>query len=116
MLAADSPCDALRVAWVYILRCSNGAFSTGSTIQTLEARIWQHNERLGANYTRKHGPVQLVYSEEFERVDEAFAREKQIQGWSRSKKVELIHGAGDAPPALARGRSRDSAGELDGVP
>ena len=41
---------------------------------------------MGANYTKKRRPVELVYFEEFQRVDDAFAREKQIQGWSRSKK------------------------------
>ena len=104
--SAPSVRDALRMAWVYILVCSNGAFYTGSTVQPLEARIWQHNEGLGANFTRRHRPVRLVYFEEFARVDEAFAREKQIQGWNRSKKLALIHGAGTALPALARGRSR----------
>jgi len=98
------------MAWVYILRCSNGAFYTGSTVQPLESRIWQHNEGLGANFTRKHRPVRLVYFEEFDRVYDAFAREKQIQGWSRSKKLALIIGAGEILPRLARGRSRGTAG------
>ena len=42
---------------------------------------------MGANYTKKRRPVELVYFEEFQRVDDAFAREKQIRGWSRSKKM-----------------------------
>jgi putative endonuclease len=52
----------------------------------------EHNLGLGANYTRKHRPVELVYFEEFQRVDDAFAREKQVQGWSRAKKDALIQG------------------------
>ncbi len=47
---------------------------------------------VGANYTRKHLPVELVYYEEFQRIDDAFAREKQVQGWSRAKKKALIQG------------------------
>ena len=52
----------------------------------------EHNLGLGANYTRKHRPVELVYFEEFQRIDDAFAREKQVQGWSRAKKDALIQG------------------------
>lgn len=37
-------------------------------------------------------PVKLVYFEKFERIDKAFKREKQIQGWSRKKKQALING------------------------
>ncbi len=41
---------------------------------------------------KKHLPVELVYAEEFARIEEAFYREKQIQGWSRKKKEALIAG------------------------
>jgi len=37
-------------------------------------------------------PVELLYYEEFQRIDEAFYREKQVQGWSREKKEALING------------------------
>ncbi|MCD6178374.1 MAG: hypothetical protein J7K39_00570, partial [Bacteroidales bacterium] len=40
----------------------------------------------------KRLPVELVYFEEFERIDKAFYREKQVQGWSRKKKEALIKG------------------------
>ena len=75
--------------YVYILKCSNGCYYTGSTIN-LELRIIQHQNGEGANYTKKHLPVELVYFEEFQHVAEAFKREKQIQGWSRRKKEVLI--------------------------
>ena len=76
---------------MYILECSNGAFYTGST-NNLELRISQHQNGEGANFTKKHLPVKLVYWEEFQRIDEAFYREKQVQGWSRKKKEALISG------------------------
>ena len=47
---------------------------------------------MGARYTVKRLPVVLVFSEYYERVDDAFYREKQIQGWSRKKKKALISG------------------------
>ena len=78
-------------SYMYILKCSDGSFYTGST-RELEKRVMEHNMGLGANYTRKHRPVELVYYEEFQRVDDAFAREKQVQGWSRAKKIALIQG------------------------
>ena len=77
--------------YVYILKCSNGCYYTGSTIN-LELRILQHQNGEGANYTKKYLPVELVYFEEFQYVAEAFKREKQIQGWSRRKKEVLISG------------------------
>jgi putative endonuclease len=77
--------------YMYILHCSNGQYYTGST-NDLEKRLAQHQNGEGANFTKKHLPVELVYYEEFQRVDEAFYREKQVQGWSRMKKEALIKG------------------------
>ncbi|MCX6316244.1 MAG: GIY-YIG nuclease family protein [Bacteroidetes bacterium] len=77
--------------WMYILECADGSYYTGST-NNLELRIMQHQQGLGANHTRKRLPVKLVYSEAFDRLDEAFYREKQVQGWSRKKKEALING------------------------
>lgn len=77
--------------YMYILKCSNDLYYTGSTIH-LEKRINQHNAGEGANFTKKHLPITLVYFEEFQRIDDAFYREKQVQGWSRQKKETLING------------------------
>ncbi len=74
---------------MYILECADGTYYTGSTID-LERRFEQHQNGEGANYTKKRIPVKLVYVEEFNRIDEAFYREKQVQGWSRAKKEALI--------------------------
>ncbi len=79
------------MAWMYILRCADGSFYTGSTVD-LEGRVWQHNEGLGANYTRKRTPVELVYAEDSDSIEDAYIREKQVQGWSRAKKIALIEG------------------------
>jgi putative endonuclease len=76
-------------AYMYILKCANDQYYTGST-KDLTRRLAQHQSGQGANFTKKHLPVELVYSEYFDRIDMAFAREKQIQGWSRKKKEALI--------------------------
>jgi len=76
---------------MYILECADGSYYTGST-NNLELRLAQHQAGEGANHTQKRLPVKLVYFEAFQRVDEAFYREKQVQGWSRKKKEALING------------------------
>lgn len=86
--------------YLYILKCSNGNYYTGST-KNLELRIQQHQAEEGANYTKKYLPVELVYFEEFQRIDDAFNKEKQIQSWSRKKKEALINGEFEKLPKLS---------------
>lgn len=86
---------------MYILLCSDDSYYTGST-NNLELRLAQHQAGEGANHTKKRLPVTLVYFEEFDRIDEAFYREKQIQGWSRKKKEALINGQFEALKELAK--------------
>ncbi len=50
----------------------------------------EHQRGEGANFTSKLLPVRLIYFEEYTRIDDAFFREKQLQGWSRKKKEALI--------------------------
>jgi putative endonuclease len=85
---------------VYILRCSDDSFYVGSTWD-LERRVSEHNLGLGAAYTRRRRPVELVWSAAYDRVDEAYAMEKRIQGWSRAKRQALIDGCTDALSTLA---------------
>jgi putative endonuclease len=63
--------------------------------------VAQHASGEGAAYTRRRLPVTLVFAEEFDRVDEAYAREKQIQGWSRAKREALIARNYDSLPDLS---------------
>jgi len=76
-------------SYMYILLCSDGTYYTGST-KNLERRLEEHQNGEGANHTKKRLPVELIYVEEFARIDYAFYREKQVQGWSRDKKEALI--------------------------
>ena len=87
--------------YMYILLCANGSYYTGSTID-LERRLEQHQNGEGANHTKKYLPVILVYYEEYSRIDQAFYREKQVQGWSRKKKEALIEGKIELLPELAK--------------
>jgi len=87
--------------YTYILKCNDNSYYTGST-NDIDARLWQHQNGKGANYTKKRLPVELVYLEEFDRIDDAFYREKQIQGWGRKKKEALIKGVFEELPELAK--------------
>ena len=79
--------------YMYILKCANGSYYCGST-KDLDRRLAQHQAGEGANHTRKYGPVELVYFEEFN-------REHQVKGWSRKKKEALINGEPDLLPILS---------------
>lgn len=91
----------MKKGYIYILKCANGSFYTGSTID-LERRLRQHQQGKGANYTLKHRPVVLVYHQEFPAIQEAFRREKQIQRWSHAKKQALIDGDFDRLSHLSK--------------
>jgi putative endonuclease len=96
-----SPTKLIMKGYLFILLCSNGKYYTGSTNE-LERRINQHQNGEGLNFTKKNLPVELVYVEEFPRIDQAFYREKQIQGWNRKKKEALINGENNLLPGLAK--------------
>ncbi len=91
----------MKTGYVYILKCSDGTLYTGSTTD-LERRLDQHEAGEGAKYTKRRQPVKLIYVEEFDRIDAAFYREKQIQSWSRKKKQALIEGKLDDLPQLSK--------------
>jgi type I restriction enzyme R subunit len=93
-----------RGGYMYILGCGDGSFYTGSTTD-LHLRLAQHRSGEGAKHTKARLPVKLVYYESFDRIDKAFAREKQVQGWSRAKKIALIKGNIGELKQLARNRS-----------
>jgi predicted GIY-YIG superfamily endonuclease len=87
--------------WVYLLRCSDGSFYGGHT-DNMQARLWQHQQGLGSDWTWRRRPVDLVWCEAVPTRDEAFAFERRIKGWSRAKKEALIAGDWDRVSRLAR--------------
>ncbi len=56
----------------------------------LERRVYQHKHKLVPGFTSRYGLTRLVYYEETSDVRTAIAREKQIKGWLRRKKIALI--------------------------
>jgi predicted GIY-YIG superfamily endonuclease len=96
------------MAWTYLLRCRDGSFYVGST-RDLQSRLEQHDCGRGSAYTACRLPVQLVWSCEFERIDDAWAAERRIHGWSRAKKLALIEGRLADLPELAKARAAKPA-------
>src|SRR6185436_9020123 len=89
------------MAWMYILKCADDSYYVGST-KNLDLRISQHQSGKGSRYTSGRLPVELVYGEEYDRIADAYAREKQVQNWSRAKREALIDGNLDVLPPLAK--------------
>ena len=89
------------MAWMDIFECSDESYYVGST-KYLNYRLSQHQDGTGSRYTSGRLPVQLVYCEEYDRVSDAFYREKQVQGWTRRKSEALINGNPELQPALAK--------------
>ncbi|MEW5912976.1 MAG: GIY-YIG nuclease family protein [Thermodesulfobacteriota bacterium] len=77
--------------WVYILtNKGNRVLYTGLT-GDLTRRLAEHRQGL-SRFTAKYNLTKLVHAEPFEDINQALAREKQIKGGSRQKKIELIRG------------------------
>jgi predicted GIY-YIG superfamily endonuclease len=89
-------------AFVYILRCRDGHYYVGSARGSLDRRVNEHNAGSYGGYTKSRRPVQLVFAQEFDRVVDAIAAERQLKGWSRVKKEAPIRGDFNALPHLAK--------------
>ena len=75
--------------YVYILTSVTGVLYVGMT-NDLQRRVQEHKHGLIEGFTKKYKINRLVYFEETGYVNEAIAREKEIKGWRRSKKIALI--------------------------
>ena len=81
----------MRTYWVYILKCSDGSYYTGST-SNIEKRISEHQQGEVKGYTHNRRPIELVFSENFDDVYNAISAERKIKKWTRVKKEALIDG------------------------
>ena len=79
----------MKQYYVYIMTNKSRTLYTGVT-GNLKKRVYQHKQKLGSVFTRKYKINRLVYYETTTDANEAIAREKQIKGWLRSKKIALI--------------------------
>lgn len=78
------------MSWfVYILECKDKSFYTGIT-WNLKKRISEHNQRVDSSLQLSKIPVKLVYWERHVDRYSAAKREKEVKGWRREKKINLI--------------------------
>ncbi len=79
----------LKLLFVYIMSNSSMTLYTGVT-NDIRKRSDAHKDGTGSQFTSRYHFDRLVYYETFESAEGAIAREKQIKGWSRAKKIALI--------------------------
>ena len=75
--------------YVYIVASLSGVLHTGIT-NSIFRRVHEHKEKRTPGFTQSYNVDRLVHFEPFSDVRAAIGREKQIKGWRREKKVELI--------------------------
>jgi putative endonuclease len=79
----------VRTYCIYIMASRSRVLYTGVT-NDLARRVSEHKRGLVSGFTRKYRITRLVYFEEFADIRDAIAREKEIKGWKRLRKISLI--------------------------
>lgn len=95
----------MKQYYVYIMSSEWRTLYAGVT-SDLEARVWQHKNHALPGFTSRYDIDRLVYFEAFGEVSQAIAREKQIKGWKRAKKVALIDSGNREWKDLSKGWNR----------
>lgn len=79
----------MRSFYIYIMSNASRTLYVGVT-NDLVRRMWEHKQRTVPGFTARYHVTQLVWFEETVNVAAAIAREKQIKGWKREKKIALV--------------------------
>jgi putative endonuclease len=87
--------------YLYILLCADDSYYVGISRANLERRLAEHNSGSYGGYTASRRPVKLLFHQEFQRLTDAIAAERQVKGWRREKKEALIRGEYALLPILA---------------
>lgn len=88
--------------YVYILSSQSKTLYIGVT-NDLHRRVFEHKTKAIIGFTSKYNIARLVYFEDSERIEDAIAREKQLKGWTRAKKIVLIESANPEWEDLSNG-------------
>ena len=112
----------MKTYYVYIMSNVSKTLYVGVT-NNMERRVYEHRNKLHDGFSRRYNVTLLVYFEETNDVGAAIAREKELKGWLRSKKLALIEsmnpqwqdlsrewfGINNARPGVSRTTGRDSS-------
>ena len=95
----------MKSYFVYILKCADSKLYTGFT-NDLERRMIEHQEGNSlTSFTTNRRPVELIFYQEFNDVNQAIFFEKKIKKWSSKKKLALANGDYDMLQILAECRN-----------
>src|SRR5271155_3170832 len=92
--------------YVYIMSSKSGVLYIGAT-NDLDRRVFEHKHGLIEGFTKKYRVTRVIQVEEFDRPVEMVARERQLKGWTRRRKLELIHEQNPEMLDYARRTARD---------
>jgi putative endonuclease len=79
----------MKQSYVYIMTNKSKTLYVGAT-NNLQRRVYEHKNKMIQGFTSKYNITKVVYFEVFNDIESAIRREKQIKGWLRKKKIELI--------------------------
>ena len=98
--------EKMKFYFVYILKCSDGLLYTGIT-NNLERRLEEHQKGICKNsFTNSRRPIELIFHQEFNDVEQAIYFEKKIKKWSAKKKWALANNDFDILPILAECKNK----------
>jgi putative endonuclease len=89
LVAIDQGKQSMKQFYVYMMANKARTLYVGVT-NNIKRRVYEHKNKLLPGFTSRYGLTELVYLAETGDIRDAIAREKQIKGWSRAKKVALI--------------------------
>ena len=92
--------------YVYVLANGKRMLYVGVT-NDLQGRMYEHRQKQIAGYTQQYNISRLVYFETTLNVSAAIAREKQIKGWTRAKKLALVESVNPKWADLSEGWRED---------
>ncbi|WP_421787306.1 GIY-YIG nuclease family protein [Hyphobacterium sp.] len=94
-----------KLIWVYILRCADGSYYTGTHRgEDMSQRVAEHQAGCFGGYTASRRPVELVWADWSFQLADAVAFERQVKGWSRAKKEAFIAGDWESLKRLSKRR------------
>lgn len=95
----------MKTYYIYILKCSDGLTYTGFT-NNISRRLEEHQRGSNKNcFTFKRRPIELIFQQEFNDVNQAIYFEKKLKNWSGKKKIALANGEYDMLQILSECRN-----------
>ncbi|MDD5639813.1 MAG: GIY-YIG nuclease family protein [Candidatus Pacebacteria bacterium] len=77
--------------YIYIITNYNNTVLYTGVTNNLERRIQEHKSKIISSFSNKYNLNKIVYYEQFNNIEDAISREKQIKGGSRKKKIDLVN-------------------------